>query len=149
MATSSKRLFDRGLLVETGPLLGVWTALLTATFLGVVALVSGAATGLVARFPLYVLGGAVIFVAVLLVLDHSRHRAKTVLFRAVAGTAGGFVLSALAAEGVVYTLTSPGSVVASHLFVYLLSAALVASGLWYWTVRNWNDVNSLMGTRRF
>lgn len=142
-----KRLVARSPLARTGPVLGVWTALLTATFLGVVGLASGTVGGLLSRLPLYVLGSAVTFVGILLVLDHTRYQAWTVLVRAVGGTVAGFVLSTLAAEGVIYTLTSPESVVASHLFVYLLSAALVTTGLWYWSVRNWSDVNTLVQTR--
>jgi len=145
MATSSPQVFDRNALTDAGPLLGVWTALLTATFLGVVALLSGSVAGLVARLPLYVLGGAVTFVGVLLVLDHARTHGRVVLGHALAAAGGGFVLYSLATEGVLYALTSPGDVVASHLFVYLLSAALVAAGLWYWSVRNWNDVDGLLG----
>ena len=105
MATSRDPLFDRGRLVGTGPLvaaIGGCTLVLTAVFVGVVALVSGETAGLVERLPLYVLASAVAFLAVLLV--------------------------------------------ASHLFVYLLSAAVIASGLGYWAARNRRDVRDLAGS---
>jgi hypothetical protein len=125
--------------------IGLCTALLTACFLGMVGLVSGAAGGLVARLPLYVLGGSVSFVGVMLVVDHSYEDGPVVLARAAGAALTTFVVALLGAEGVVYAVAQPESVVASHLFVYLLSAAIIASGLGYWGVQNWADVRTVVG----
>jgi hypothetical protein len=57
-------------------------------------------------------------------------------------------ITCLGVEGVLYAWTHPGRVVASHLFVYLLSAAIIASGLGYWGVRNWHDVHDVVGYSR-
>ena len=149
MATSRDPLFDRGRLVGTGPLvaaIGGCTLVLTAVFIGVVALVSGETAGLVERLPLYVLASAVAFLAVLLVVDHSRTHGATVLARAATVAAVGFVTVSLGSEGVVYAARHPETVVASHLFVYLLSAAVIASGLGYWAARNRRDVRDLAGS---
>lgn len=138
---SARRFVDREAFARTGPVIVVCTLALTATFVGVVGLVSGKAGGVVARFPLYVLAGAVVFVGALLVLEQSRHDGRTVLAGAALVGAVGFVLASLGTEGIVYALTYPDDVVASHLFVYLLSAAIIASGLGYWSVRNWRGVS--------
>ncbi|MEF8853839.1 MAG: hypothetical protein V5A44_09745 [Haloarculaceae archaeon] len=146
MATSRNSLFDRGRLVGTGPLVAAiagCTLVLTAVFVGVVALASGQTVGLVGRLPLYVLATAVAFLAVLLVADHDRTHGATTLARAVTAAAVCFVTVTLGTEGVVYTVRYPGTVVGSHLFVYLLSAAVIASGLGYWAARNRRDVRDL------
>lgn len=149
MATSTGDRDRRQILVETGPLLGVvgaCTAVLTATFVGIVGVASGNATAIVSRLPLYVLAGAVVFVTVLLVFEHSRLDGRAVLGRAVGTSLSGFVLVSLGTEGVIYAVTNPELVVASHLFAYLLAAAIIASGLGYWVVRNWRELSRLLGT---
>jgi len=141
MATSSGGYIDQDIVGEAGPLVagvGVWTALLTASLLGVVGLVSGTVVGLFARLPLYVLGGSVSFVVVLFVLNRGTRDVRATLARAVGAALATVVLGLLGAEGVVYALTDPGSAVLSHLFVYLLSTALVVAGLGCWSVRNWD-----------
>jgi hypothetical protein len=143
MATSSGTYPGRDSLGRTAPLvagIATYTLLLTAAFLGVVGLVSGEAAGLLARMPMYVLASSISFIAVLLIVDGRHRNGIAVLGRAVAAALATFVLVTLGAEGAMFALTRPGSVVASHLFVYLLSAAIIASGLGYWGVRNWHDV---------
>ena len=150
MATTSGGHLDGTELGISGPLvagIGVCTALLTASFLGMVGLASGSASGFVARMPLYVLGSSVSFVVVLLAVDDRTGDGSVVLARATGAALVTFVLSVLAAEGVVYALTEPGAVVASHLFVYLLSAAIIASGLGYWGTRHWQEVRTAVGDR--
>jgi hypothetical protein len=134
----------REVLVRAGPLIAACTLALTAAFIGVVALLSGAAAGVVARLPLYVLAGAVGFVGALLAVEHSRRTGQSALATAAVTGVVGFVLIGFGTEGIVYALTRPDAVVASHLFVYLLSAALIASGLGYWSVRNWSDLSRLL-----
>lgn len=151
MATTSGSHLDRRSLERAGPLvagIATCTALLTAAFVGVVGLASGSSGGVVARLPLYVLASSVAFVGTLLVVDHVRTDGLTVLGRAVAAGVVTFVLVALGAEGVVYALTSPESVVASHLFAYLFSAAIIASGLGYWGLHNWREVRGLVADGR-
>jgi len=114
MATSLGRTVDRTMLARTGALVGVCTAALTAAFVGS-----------------------------LIVLEESRHRGKTVILGAVGTGIAGLVLVGLGTEGVVYATSAPGTVLSSSLLVYLVAAALIASGLGYWSVRNWR----LLGRR--
>jgi hypothetical protein len=116
---------------------------LTAVFLGGVALVAGRAAGFVARLPLYVLASAVAFIAVLLVADHARTHGTAILARAAGVALVGFATVSLGTEGVVDALRYTDTVVYSHLFVYLLSAAVVVVGVGYWAARNYRDVRSL------
>lgn len=117
--------------------------LLTASFVGVVGLVSGSASGVVGRLPLYVLVSSVAFVAALLVADQRYRRGPAVLGRAVAAGLGTFAVASLGSEGVLYAVTNPEAVVTTHLFVYLLSAAIIASGLGYWALRHREDLRGL------
>jgi len=147
MATSRNSRFDRGRFAGTGRLvaaIGGCTVVLTAVFVGIVALVSGQTDGVVARLPLYVFVTAVAFLSVLLVADHARTHGVTVLARAVTVAIVCFVTASLGTEGVVYALRHPQTVVESHLFVYLLSAAVIAAGLGYWVARNRRDVRELV-----
>lgn len=147
MATATGQLVNREMMAQTGALIGVCTVALTATFLGIVGLASGTVGGTVDRLPLYVLAGAVVFVGTLLVEDHAGQRGHKVLGLAVVASLAGFTLTALGAEGIIYALKYPGDVVASHLFVYLLSAAIIASGLAYWSVENWREATALLDGR--
>ncbi|MFC7197108.1 hypothetical protein ACFQL4_24765 [Halosimplex aquaticum] len=90
------------------------------------------------------LAGSVGFVAALLAAEHSEYYGREALVTATCVGIVGFVMIGLGTEGVVYGLTNPDAVVASHLSAYLLSAAMIASGLGYWTVRNWRDVTRVM-----
>ena len=144
MVTSRNTLLERRTLARAGPLIGVCTVALTAAFVGVIGLASGATGGVVGRLPLYVLASAVLFVATLLAAEDSRNGGVTTLTRAATVGVGGFLLLGLGAEGIVYAVTHPDAVVASHLFVYLLSAVIIASGLGYWAVRNRGLVRALV-----
>ncbi len=85
-----------------------------------------------------------LFTAVLLVVDHSRTHGLTILGRAVVVAVLCFLTVSLGTEGLVYTVRYPRTVVGSYLFVYLLSAAAIASGLGYWAARNRRDVRELV-----
>lgn len=149
MALSRNRLRNTNVLARTGSLIGLCTVTLTAAFVGVLAIVSGETAGAVGRLPLYVLASAVVFVATLLAADETGTEGVTALVRAAVAGVSGFVLLALGVEGIIYAVTNPDAVVASHLFVYLLSAAIIASGLGYWSVRNWRDVSAVVSTSSY
>jgi len=146
MATSSNGYLERDVLVQAGPLICATTLALMAAFLGIVGIASGNAAGLVGRLPLYVLAGSVGFVAALLAAEHSQYYGREGVVTAAAVGIIDFVMIGLGTEGVIYGLTYPEAVVASHLSAYLLSAAMITSGLGYWTARNWRDVTAAIDT---
>jgi hypothetical protein len=141
MATARGRRYDVESLGQAGALVAVCTLVLTASFVGLLALVAGRATGVSARLPLYVLGMAAAFVGAILWFESRSFDGRTTL--ATAGTVGfgTFVLALLGAEGVVYTLTNPGEVVASQLVFYFLAAGMIATGLGYWAVHHWQELS--------
>lgn len=118
------------------------TVVLTAAFVGIVALVKGRAYGVGARVPFYVLGGAVVFVVTLVALENPMEGGLPILTSTVAVSVVGFALIALGGEGVIYAINYPGSVFGSSLVVYFLAAALVCTGTVYWGINHWREFTS-------
>lgn len=131
---------DLEYLARVGAAVTVCTLVLTAAFLGAVALVTGEATGAGTRLPLYVLVAAGAFVGGVVLIEESRHGGRTTL--AAAGTIGvvAFALVGLAAEGALFAASDPSTALGSQLVFYLLATALVGTGLGYWAVHHWGTV---------
>lgn len=113
------------------------TAVLTASFVGLVALATGSVSGTHSRLPAYLLVTAGVFVAVVVLTEESRHEGRRALVAAVLAAAATLFVVGLGSEGVVYALEKPEEAVRSQLFTYLLSAALIGTGVGYWGWRNW------------
>jgi hypothetical protein len=133
---------QRASLARAGGLIAVCTLLLTADFVGLVALLTGQATGIAGRLPVYVLGMAVAFVGSLLLFETREPDGETVLKLAAGVAFGSFVVAVLGGEGVVFALTYPGQVVASHVLPYLLAAGMIATGLGYWGLNHWQELGA-------
>jgi hypothetical protein len=139
MATSTNRNVDREELAERAPVVGGLLVVAVALAVGAASLIDGPTAGFGVRLPVYVLAGAVVFVGALLTMRNSPQNGSTVLrFATVAGFLG-FVVIGLGTEAVVYGFV----VVAPELSVYFASAMIIASGLVYWSVRNWHAVDDL------
>jgi uncharacterized membrane protein len=131
---------DRGeSLARVGALVGGCTLVLTAAFVGVVALVSGLSPGLNTRLPVYVLVMAGSFVGTLLVVERRRRDGRQIIVTATGVGTAVFVLVALAGEGVSYAAANPAEVFDPTLILYLLAAGLIGTGLGYWGVRHWRE----------
>lgn len=115
------------------------TVVLTAAFVGVVALVSGNVHGASSRVPFYVFGGAVVFVVTMVALENPGEEGVPILTATVGVSLLGFALLALGGEGVIYAAANPGSVFGSQLVVYFLAAALVCTGTAYWGINHWRE----------
>lgn len=118
------------------------TVVLTAAFVGIVALVKGSALGVGGRVPFYVLGGAVVFIVTLVALENPMKGGLQILTVTVAVSAVGFALIALAGEGLIYAARYPRSVFGSSLVVYFLAAAIVCTGTVYWGINHWREFTS-------
>lgn len=138
MATSTEGI-DPEALAERAPVIGGSVVLLAGLVVGVASFDGGATTGFERRLPIYVLAGTVFFVGALLALRYSPRDGTTVLRRASGAGFLGFVVVGLWSEAVVYGLI----VVAPGLSVYLAAAAVLACGLAYWSLRNWQAVDDL------
>lgn len=115
------------------------TILLTAGLIGVVGLLSGGVTGLGGRIPYYVLATAIAFLVSLIKLDDESLEGTSILIATSGLSIASGVLFGLAVEGIRYGVLFPGRLVASHLIVYFLSAALICTGLGMWSVHHWRE----------
>ncbi|MFT4921396.1 MAG: hypothetical protein ACI8XM_000593 [Haloarculaceae archaeon] len=144
MATSRKGL-NRETVARAGVVFVLSTLLLTANFLGVVALATGSVDGFAARLPFYVLAMAIAFVGSIIILEGELHRGPQILQMAAATAAGSFLLVMLGGEGFAFIVQKPGQVLSSQLLFYFLAAGLIGTGLGYWGVRHWHDITESAG----
>jgi hypothetical protein len=144
MAGAQSR-FNRGALTQAGIFVVLSTLALTASFLGLVALVTGDVTGSNARLPVYVLGTALAFVGAILIFEEEYHAGRRVLEAAAVVAVGTLVLLLFGGEGVAYLFQQPDRVVSSQSLFYLLAAGLIGTGLGYWGLHHWRE---LTGSQR-
>ena len=131
----------RPVVARIAPLVAGSTLLLTLSFFGLIAFGRGGVAGVGGRVPFYVLAAAVTFAAALFGLDRRAGDGRNLLALSVAAAAVAFVLVTLGVEGVAYAITSPAEALSTNTVLYLLSAALVTTGLGYWVA---NHLPSLM-----
>lgn len=116
------------------------TLAIAMSFFGLIALLTGDAAGTLDRLPLYVLAMAAGFVAAVVTLDDYALHGETVLTWAAILATGTFLFVGLGTEGIVYSIRYPEEVLSSQLFVYVLSAGLIATGLGFWVARYRDDL---------
>ncbi|WP_336035018.1 hypothetical protein [Halobacterium yunchengense] len=133
---------ERAYVTRAVGLVAASTVLLTAAFVGVVALADGAAADVGDRLPFYLFAGAVLFVATIVTLEDPEAGGVPILTSTVAVSVVGTALFALAGEGVLYAGRNPGDVLGSSLVVYFVSAALVCTGSVYWALNHWREFTS-------
>lgn len=132
-------------LVRIGLLVLSSTVVLTACFLGLLAVVLGATGPVSGRLPVYVFAMALAFSGTVIGLEQGRYRGRRVIVAAVAVGVTSFVTVSLAAEGVLYASRNPGDVVASELLFYFLAAGLIGTGLGYWGLQHWREFRRTPG----
>lgn len=130
---------EREYLRRIGVLVAASTVVLTAAFVGVVAVFSGYADGASGRLPYYLFGGAVVFVVTMVYLENPNESGVPIFTTTTGLAVLGFALIALSGEGVFYASRYPGEVFASQLVVYFLAAALVCTGTAYWSINHWRE----------
>jgi nitrate/nitrite transporter NarK len=134
------RRWSRNTLARAGLFVAVSTIALTASFLGVVGLLTGRVSGLTNRLPFYVLAMAVAFVGSIVVLEEEYRRASQILQLSVIVTVVTFVLVTLGGEGVSYLVQNREEVVTSQLIFYILAAGLIGTGFCYWALQHWSEL---------
>jgi len=115
------------------------TVVLTASFIGVVAVLDGETAGIGSRAPFYVLGMAIAFVIALFNLDDTRADGREVFLATLGIALFAFVIISLGGEGLLYLLEKPENFFASHVIVYFLAAGLLCTGIGYWGLRHWKE----------
>lgn len=134
MATDAQSFYLR-----VGGLIVVCTLLLTASFVGVLALFSGEISAVASRIPWYLVVTAGFFVGTIVILEESNVHGRAIITTALlAGFFGGGAV-ALGFEGLLYTLENPKIVLGSQLGLYFLAAGLIATGIGYWALNHWRE----------
>jgi hypothetical protein len=110
------------------------TAVFTLAFFGILALVTGQTPRLGLRVPVYAFGGATTFVGAIVGLEQLRRDGRAVIVVASALAIGTLGTLLLCGEGALYVARNAGTLVESRLFLYLIAAGLVSTGLVYWSV---------------
>lgn len=142
MATTDSRrqFFLRVLLVIGGS-----TLLLTASFIGVLAFLSGEPIATSNRVPWYFVVAAAVFVATIILLEEGGADGATIIVSALLFSALGFVSIALAVEGVLFAWEFPERVFVSQLVLYFFSAGLIGTGIGYWALNHWREFSQSSG----
>ena len=126
--------------LRIGGLIVACTLLLTAGFVGFIAVLEGEITGFGGRLPWYLVGAAVVFVSTIVLLEVNDADGRTIIVSALVVGALSFVLLFLSVEGVIFTVENPYAVVFdTRLILYFFAAALVATGVGYWGLRHWRE----------
>jgi hypothetical protein len=115
------------------------TLALTLAFVGALAFLDGATTGLLSRLPWYLVATGALFVAAILLLESRTDDGRRILFSAAVASALGFAVVTFGVEGLVYAVRNPGAVLVSQLILYFVAAGLLATGLGYWTLNHWRE----------
>lgn len=132
--------WSRNALARAGAFVVVSTVALTASFLGVVGLVSAEVTGIGSRLPFYVLGMALSFVGAIVTFEEEYREAVRILQLAAVVAVSSMLLLTFGGEGIAYLLQNPEEVVASQLLFYILAAGLIGTGIGYWTLNHWSEL---------
>ncbi len=117
------------------------TVALTASFLGVVGLLTGEVGGLNNRLPFYVLVMALAFVAAIVTFEEEFREASVILQFSVGVGAATFLLVTFGGEGLSFLYQNHQEVVASQLLFYITAAGLIATGIGYWALNHWSELS--------
>lgn len=115
------------------------TVVLTVSFIGVVAFVTGFVSTIERRLSIYVLITAIIFVIVLISLEDEDAPGWPVIVTSVTIAVLGFLLVTLSGEGLRYAMANPAELVSSQLVFYFVAAALFCSGVGFWALHHWRE----------
>lgn len=125
--------------LRVGILIVACTVLLTASFIGVVAVLRGQLTSVGGRVPAYLLVAAVAFVGTVVLLEAYESSGRTIIVTASIMGLLTVVLIPLGVEGLLFALEHPDAVLNSQLILYLVAAALIGTGLGYWGLNHWRE----------
>lgn len=129
----------RTFFLRVGAIIAFCTVLLTASFVGVLALVSGDIQNYQARVPYYILVGALTFVGTIVLLEEHGTHGRVIFSTAIVTTVIVLIIVTLAVEGAIFTIEDPEAVFVSQLVIYLLAAGLIGTGIGYWGLNHWRE----------
>jgi len=115
------------------------TLVLTTALLGAVAFATATASGAPTRLPYYVLGGAVLFVALVFQFERRAFDGRTVILASGGLAVVGTGLLVLVGEGAAYVAAHPNRVFSSQPVLYLLAVGVCCTGLAHWGLNHWRE----------
>ena len=130
---------DRKLAATAVGLVVASTLLTASAMMGALALLTGSAPGVGSRVPYYVLGGAAVFTALVVWLEVRIDDGLTIISVSLTVGIVALVAIGLGVEGLYFGYRRPGRML-SNLFVYLLAAGLISTGVIFWAVRHWREL---------
>lgn len=120
-------------------IIAVSTVVLTFSFVGVLAFISGEPEIPLARLPWYLVVGAAAFVASIVMLEEVGGRGRDVIVTAAVNGVFLMIIAALCVEGILFTIRNPEDVFVSQLVLYFLAAGLAGTGIAYWALHHWRE----------
>ncbi|EMA49020.1 MULTISPECIES: hypothetical protein [Halococcus] len=130
----------RQFFVRVSVVVAVATLFLTASFVGLLALLNGDLRGSSSRIAWYLTIAAVAFVGVIILLETQDAAGTSIITTAAIVAVIVFVLVSLGVEGLLYAVRNPAAVFVSQTILYFFAAALIGSGVGYWALRHWREV---------
>ena len=130
----------RQFFVRVSVVVAIATLFLTASFVGLLALLNGDLRGSSSRIAWYLTIAAVAFVGVIILLETQDAAGTSIITTAAIVAALVLVLVSLGVEGLLYAVRNPAAVFVSQTILYFFAAALIGSGIGYWALRHWREV---------
>jgi len=130
---------NRDFLTRAILLIGGSTFVLTASFVGLLALLSGSAAGIGNRVPFYLVVMGVTFVATIVLLEEHGTESRVIIVTAAVISTLSFVSTSLTVEGLLFAYRFPEDVFVSQLVYYFVAAALIGTGIGYWAIQHWRE----------
>ncbi len=129
---------DRKIAAVAVLLVAASTLLTASAMMGGLALFTGSAMGVGSRVPMYVLVGAAVFTGLVVYLELRIDDGLTIISVSLAVGLVALVMVGLGVEGLYFGWRNPDRML-SNLFVYLLAAGLISTGIIFWAVRHWRE----------
>ena len=129
---------DNRLIATLVGLITASTLLVTSSLVGVLALTEGLVGGLGGRVPYYVLSAAIVFVALLVVLEMRLEDGSRIITSSVVVSLVALIAISLSVEGLLFGATYTDRLF-SNLLPYFLAAGLISTGLIIWALRHWRE----------
>lgn len=120
-------------------IIAIATVFLTASFIGVLALLEGDITGIPSRVPWYLAVAALGFVITIVLLEEQGASGASIITTALIIAVVVFTITSLGVEGMLYATENTGQVLTSELIPYFLAAALIGTGFGFWAIRHWRE----------
>lgn len=126
--------YKRGALI-----MGSSTLILTFSFIGFLAFISGELAGVSDRVAWYITIAALVFAAIILLLERKESSGRTIIVSALVSSVVSFVVLSLAIEGLLFAVNHPEAVITSKLVLYMFAAGLFGTGITYWGINHWRE----------